>query len=394
MAHSAAAFESIAEAQRRARARLPKAVFAAVGAGLEQGHTRDDNVAAFSELRFVPRIATGLSGPREQATSIVGEQISFPVIASPTGAQGIHPHGEVAIARAAARAGTAIGLSSFGSKTVEEVVQANPQTFFQMYWLGSRERMLSVVDRAERAGAKALIVTLDYVFAHRRDWGSLASPARLTDVGLLTMARYYGPQAVRRPRWLRDFLRNGGIPKFTTPNLALPGEAAPTFFTAYVDWMQTPPPTWSDIGWLREQWRGPFIVKGITHAEDARQAVGIGADAVSVSNHGGNNVDDTPGSIRLLPAVVEAVGDQVEVLVDGGVRRGSDVVAAIALGARAVLIGRPYLWGLAAAGEAGVENVLAILRAGIDETLNALGRASIHDVVAADVVVPTGFAAR
>jgi isopentenyl diphosphate isomerase/L-lactate dehydrogenase-like FMN-dependent dehydrogenase len=156
--------------------------------------------------------------------------------------------------------------------------------------------------------------------------------------------------------------------------------------------MQTPPPTWEDIGWLRQQWPGPFVVKGVTHVDDARNAIEIGATAISVSNHGGNNVDGTPASIRLLPAIADAVGDQVEVLLDGGIRRGGDVVKALALGARAVMIGRAYLWGLAANGEAGVADVLRIIRAGIDETLNAIGRASIHDLAREDVLVPRGFA--
>jgi heme/flavin dehydrogenase (mycofactocin system) len=387
-------FESVAEAQRLAQKRLPKAVYAALLAGLEQGITVEQNVAAFRELAFVPKVATGLAGPRGQATFVVGEEIAFPVVMSPTGAQGVHPAGEVAVARAAARAGTAIGLSSFASKPIEEVVPENPRTFFQMYWLGTRERMVGLVERTHNAGARALIVTLDYVFAHRRDWGSLPSPARLAEVTLPALARIYGPEAVKRPRWLVEFLRGGGVPTFTCPNLALPGQAAPTFFAAYVEWMQTPPPTWSDIAWLREQWDGPFVVKGVTHPDDARAAADAGATAVSVSNHGGNNLDGTPASIRLLPAVVEAVGDQIEVLFDGGIRRGSDVVKALALGARATLIGRPYLWGLAAEGEAGVENVLAILRAGIDETLVGLGRASIDELAPDDVVVPDGFAVR
>jgi L-lactate dehydrogenase (cytochrome) len=155
--------------------------------------------------------------------------------------------------------------------------------------------------------------------------------------------------------------------------------------------MQTPQPTWSDIAWMREQWGGPFLVKGIMHPQDARNAVEIGADAISVSNHGGNNLDGTPASIRALPAIVDAVGDQVEVLLDGGIRRGSDVVKALALGARAVLVGRAYLWGMAAGGEAGVGNVLEILRSGINETLAGLGRASVHDLVRDDVVMPADF---
>jgi pre-mycofactocin synthase len=389
---SSPGFETVAAVQRAARKRLPKSVYGAVLAGLEQGLTREENVEAFSKLRFVPRIATGLAGPRDQATTVLGQEISFPVLISPAGAQGLHPDGEVAVARAAAKADTAIGLSSFAAKSIEEVVRENPKAFLQMYWLGTRERMAGIVERAERAGAKALFFTLDYVFDHRRDWGSPTSPASLAGAGFATMARHYGPQAVSRPHWLLSFLRNGGIPQFLAPNLASPGQAPPAFFAAYGEWMQTPPPTWEDLGWLRQQWPGPFVVKGITHVDDARNAIEIGATAIAVSNHGGNNVDGTPASIRLLPAIADAVGDQIEVLFDGGIRRGGDVVKALALGARAVMIGRAYLWGLAANGEDGVADVLRIIRAGVDETLNAIGRSSIHDLVREDVLVPRGFA--
>ena len=206
------------------------------------------------------------------------------------------------------------------------------------------------------------------------------------------MARFFAPWAVARPRWLLDYVRSGGPPDLTVPNLAPPGGEAPTFFGAYGEWMGTPPPTWDDIAWMREQWGGRFLVKGIMHPDDARRAVQAGADAISVSNHGGNNLDGSPASIRALPGVAEAVGGEIEVLFDGGIRRGSDVVKALALGARAVLIGRAYLWGMAANGEAGVANVLEILRAGIEETLVALGRASIHDLTPDDVLMPPGFA--
>jgi L-lactate dehydrogenase (cytochrome) len=386
MASSREWFETVAEAQRRAKRRLPKSVYCALVAGSEQGVTLDDNVRAFSELGFLPHTAE-LPRSRDQATTVLGQQISFPVIISPTGVQAVSPGGEVAVARAAAAAGTAIGLSSFASKPIEEVVDANPQTFFQMYWVGTRDRMLQRMERARQAGSQALIVTLDWTFATRRDWGSPPIPERLD---LRAMVRF-APEGLVRPRWLIDFLRNGGIPDLTVPNLAAPGEAAPTFFGAYGEWMQTPLPTWSDVGWLREQWGGPFVVKGIMHPEDARRAVDIGATALSVSNHGGNNLDSTPASIRVLPGIVDAVGDQVEVLLDGGIRRGSDVVKALALGARAVLIGRAYLWGMAAGGEVGVRNVLDILRRGIDEALLGLGRASIHDLVRDDVIVPRDF---
>jgi heme/flavin dehydrogenase (mycofactocin system) len=392
MASPGNTFETVAEAQRRAHKRLPRSLYVAVLGGQEQGITRDDNEAAFGELRFVPRISTGLSGPRELATTVLGVQVSMPVIMSPTGAQGIHPEGEVAVARAAAAAGTAVGLSSFATKPIEEVAAANPQTFFQMFWLGSRDDMAGVMDRARSAGAKALIVTLDYVFPRRRDWGTPMTIALYDRIGLRTLAKHYGRDAIRAPRWLLDWLRAGGVPPFTAPNLAAAGQPTPLYFPKVVEWMQTPAPTWPDIAWMREEWGGPFVVKGVAQVDDARQAVETGATAISVSNYGGFNLDGTPASIRLLPAIADAVGDQIEVLIDGGIRRGADVVKAVALGARAVMIGRAYLWGLAANGEAGVANVLQILRAGIDETLNGLGRASIHDVVAEDVVVPPGFA--
>jgi L-lactate dehydrogenase (cytochrome) len=201
----------------------------------------------------------------------------------------------------------------------------------------------------------------------------------------------FAPEGILRPKWLLDFVRNGGIPDLTSPNLAAPGEEAPTFFGAYGQWMFTPLPTWDDIRWLREEWGGPFAIKGIIHPDDARRAVDVGATAVSVSNHGGNNLDGTPAAIRALPDVVAAVGDQIEVLLDGGVRRGSDVVKALALGARAVMIGRAYLWGMAANGEAGVVNVLEILRKGIDEALLGLGKSSIRELTPDDLIIPPDF---
>jgi L-lactate dehydrogenase (cytochrome) len=386
MASSKEWFESVAEAQRRAKRRLPRSVYLALVAGAERGVTLEDNVNAFSELGFRPHIAD-LPRNREQTTTVLGQEISLPVLISPTGVQAVNPEGEVAVARAAAAAGTAMGLSSFASKSIEEVAAANPKVFFQMYWVGGKDKLLQRAERARAAGAKGLIITLDWTFAHRRDWGSPAIPEKLDLKAMLKFA----PEGITRPRWLLEFARSGKLPDLTAPNLAIPGEAPPTFFGAYGEWMGTPLPTWDDVKWLRDEWGGPFMVKGIMHPDDARRAVDIGATAISVSNHGGNNLDGTPASIRALPAVVDAVGDQVEVLLDGGIRRGSDVVKALALGARAVLIGRAYLWGMAAAGERGVTNVLDILRSGIDEALLGLGRSSIHDLTREDLIIPDGF---
>ena len=317
----------------------------------------------------------------------MGQSISMPVIISPTGVQAVHPDGEVAVARAAAARGTAIGLSSFASKPIEEVVAANPKTFFQIYWTGSREQILQRLERARAAGAVGLIVTLDWSFSHGRDWGSPVIPERLD---LKAMARF-APQTLARPRWLLAFARTGAIPDLAVPNMAAPGSPTPTFFGAYGEWMQTAPPSWEDVAWLREQWDGPFLLKGIGRVDDAQRAVDAGVTAISVSNHGGNNLDTTPAAIRLLPAVAEAVGDQIEVLLDGGIRRGSDVVKALALGARAVMLGRAYLWGLAANGQAGVENVLDIMRNGIDSALRGLAVASVADLCRDDIVIPPGF---
>jgi pre-mycofactocin synthase len=383
-------FESVAVAQRRARKRLPAPVYGALVAGSERGQTIADNEAAFGEIGFAPHVA-GHRAQRGMATRVLGQDVSFPVIISPTGVQAVHPDGEVAVARAAAARGTVMGLSNFASKSVEEVVAANPQTVFQMYWTGDRDVMVQRMQRAKTAGAVGLIATLDWSFSMGRDWGSPEIPEK---VDLKTMIRM-APQVLVRPRWALEFSK-AGIPDLTAPNLAPPGGgAAPTFFGAYYEWMTTPPPSWEDVAWMREQWAqldgGPFMLKGVCRVDDARRAVDAGVTAISVSNHGGNNLDGTPATIRALKPVADAVGDQVEVLLDGGIRRGSDVVKALALGARAVMIGRAYLWGLAANGQAGVENVLDILRSGIDSALLGMGLSSIDELRPDQLVIPDGF---
>jgi len=380
-------FESVAVAQRRAKKRLPPSVYAALVAGSERGLTARDNVDAFDELHFAPRTA-GHPATRELATTVLGQDIALPVICSPTGVQAVHPDGELAVARATAKRGTAMGLSSFASKRLDQVVAANPKTLFQMYWTGTRDDIVRRVEYARAAGAAGLILTLDWSFSHSRDWGSPHIPDRLTMRELLRFA----PEGLTHPRWLLRYARTRHLPELTVPNMAAAGERPPTFFGAYGQWLCTPPPTWDDVRWLRERWDGPFLLKGVIRVDEALRAVDAGVSAISVSNHGGNNLDGTPASIRALPAIADAVGDQVEVLLDGGIRRGSDVVKALALGARAVMIGRAYLWGLAAGGQDGVQNVLDILRNGIDSTLLALGRRSVRDLEPGDIVEPPEFA--
>jgi L-lactate dehydrogenase (cytochrome) len=380
-------FESVAQARRRARRRLPRPVFMAIEAGAEAGVTRADNTAAFGQIRFAPPRLADLPPSRALRTSVLGVDIDLPVLAAPVGAQAVHPLGEVAVAMGTRDAGTAMGLSEFASRPAAEVAAVNPKLFFQVHWSADRDTLLARAEAARAAGAKALILTLDWSFAGGRDWGSPAIPERFD---LATLARL-APAGLARPGYLIDWLRHGGLPDLTVPNMARPGEPAPGFFAAYRSWAAVPPPTWPDVAWLAAQWGGQFMVKGVMRPDDARRAIDAGATAVSVSNHGGNNLDGTPASIRALPGVVAAVGGEAEVLLDGGIRRGGDVVKALALGARAVMIGRACLWGLAAGGPAGVGNVFDVLRAGIDSTLLALGRESIGALDPADVIVPDRF---
>ncbi len=384
-------FESVAVAQERARKRLPKPVYGALVAGSERGQSSGDNQSAFAEIGFAPHVA-GQRPERSQSTTVMGQEISTPVLISPTGVQAVHPDGEVAVARAAAARGTLMGLSNFASKSVEEVTATGARTFFQMYWTGEREVMLQRMQRAADAGALGLIATLDWSFSMGRDWGSPEIPEK---VDLKTMVRM-APKVATKPRWLYQFGRTGQIPDLTAPNLAPPGGEAPTFFGAYYEWMTTTPPSWDDVAWMREQWSQisggkPFMLKGVCRVDDALRAVDAGVQAISVSNHGGNNLDGTPAAIRMVQPISRAVGQQIDVVMDGGIRRGSDVVKAVALGAKAVMIGRAYLWGLAANGQAGVENVLDVLHGGIDSALMGMGLSSVHELSAEQLLVPQDF---
>ncbi len=365
---------------------MPRSVYAALVAGSEKGLSSRDNLESFDVLGFAPHVA-GNKQERTMSTTVMGQSVSMPVLISPTGVQAVHPDGEVAVARAAANRGVAMGLSSFASRSIEEVCAANSQVLFQMYWSGDRDTLLQRLERARGAGAKGIILTLDWSFANGRDWGSPWIPDKIGLEAILKL----GPEVVARPRWFWSYAKTGHAPALLTPNMAKPGEKPPTFFGAYYEWMQSAPASWEDVAWLRSNWDGPFMVKGVSRVDDAKRVVDLGATALSVSNHGGNNLDGTPAPIRALPAVADAVGDHIEVLLDGGVRRGSDVVKALALGAHAVMIGRAYLWGLAANGQAGVENVLDVLHGGIDSTLLALGKSDVSELSRSDVVAPDDF---
>ena len=282
-----------------------------------------------------------------------------------------------------------MGLSSFASRPVEEVVAACPQTFFQVYWIGSRDQMLARIERARAAGAVGLIATLDWSFSHGRDWGSPSIPEKMN---LRTMLRF-APEALAHPRWFLSSLARQG-PGSHDAEHGPEGPAGPDLLRRLRRVDADTSPELGGRGLAPRAVGWPFMLKGVTRVDDAKRAVDAGVSAISVSNHGGNNLDGTPATIRTLPAVADAVGDQIEVLLDGGIRRGSDVVKAVALGARAVMIGRAYLWGLAANGQAGVENVLDILRSGIESALLGMGHGSIEQLDRDDLVIPDGFSRR
>jgi heme/flavin dehydrogenase (mycofactocin system) len=385
--------ESFAAAQRIAKRRMPRPIYTALISGNEKGITIKENPESFSQIGWLPRVAreTPEEQPlkRELATNALGMDLSMPVMIGPAGAQAIHPEAEVAVAKAAREAGTAIGLSSFATKPMEDVAAANPNWLYQLYWTGTRDDILWRIERAKKAGSKALIVTLDATGGGlgRRDWGSPPIP---TEIDLAALLRF-APMGLSRPGWLLKFLTSGGIPDLTVPNSASRPGKAPTFKDIYVELMSTPVPTWSDVQWLREQWDGPFVVKGLYRAEEAKRAVDIGADAVVVSNHGGNNLDSSYASIRVLPSIAKAVKGQTEVWFDGGIRRGMDVAKALALGADVVLVGRLWIFGLAAGGQQGVEDMLEMIRDGLHWSLVGLGHRSFRDLNPDDIVAPDGF---
>jgi len=349
-------------------------VYRYIEGGTEDEYTVRANRAAFAEVTFSPRVAV-MHEQRDARTTVLGQELSLPVVLAPAGYIRLaHRDGEVGAARAAGVMGTAIGVSTLSYYPIETIAAAaTGPVWYQLYFAGGRPGAEIAIERARASGCRALIVTVDLAAAagRERQLRGGAIPSRVTLKNALTFA----PELAVRPRWLYDFARDGM--RLDVPNVRVERNGPPLSAAAASRSMRVSAPTWADFGWIKEQWAGPIIVKGILSRDDARRAVDVGADAIVVSNHGGNALDGTPATLGLLPRIVDAVGADVEVLVDGGIRRGVDVVKAVALGARAVLVGRAYIWGLAADGEAGVERVLAMFKDGIERTLALLGCPSV-----------------
>ena len=386
---AAARITTVTDARRLAKRRLPRAVFDYIEGGAGAELTVVENLAAIAAVQFRPRLGEtmGLPAP-ELRTSVLGFPVDMPILLSPVGyTRTMDPIGDVGGIRAAGNAGTIFTLSSMSGHTMNEVMAAAARpAFFQLYFLGGRPGAEQLVARALEAGFSGLVLTLDTQITGTRERDLRHGLRMPIKVDLPTVKKMAAEVAVR-PGWLariaHDRFQLGIV---NTETLGVAGQPMSPEEALRL-WAESPL-RWEDFTWLREQWRGPILAKGVVTGDDARRAVDNGADAIVVSNHGGRQLDSLPGSLRSLVEVVNAVGAAVEVLVDGGFRRGADVAKALALGARAVMVGRPWAYGLAAAGQPGIERVLELLRDDMDRTLRLLGCASVAELDASYVRVP------
>ena len=365
---------NIADLRRLAKRRLPRLVFDYIDGGAEDEITLRDNVRAFREIRF--RLRQGVAVPEcDLRTTVLGTTYALPFLLAPVGfSRMFYPRGEAVAARSASAAGIPFILSTFSGTRLEEIrQQAGGPLWYQLYVPGGRAVAEASIARARAAGYSVLVVTIDTPVSgmRERDYYNGVGPLLAGD---WRRSLPHLRQFVGHPRWVLDYLVDGSPRVF--PNVELPGVGAmPCSDVGAL--LATTVITWRDFQWIRDAWKGPVVAKGVHTGEDARRAIDAGADAIVVSNHGGRQLDGVPGSLRALPEVLAAVNGRIEVMVDGGVRRGSDVVKALCLGARAVLVGRAYAWGLGAAGGPGVDRAIEILRADIDRTMHLLGCASV-----------------
>ncbi len=381
---------SIADLRRLAERRLPRVAFDYIDGGADGEVTLRENCRVFDDVVLRPRSAVVTAGS-DLRTTVLDTPIALPVLLGPVGSCRLfYPRGEAVAARAAGAAGTVYALSTLSGTRLEEVRAASTgPCWYQLYLCGGRDVALAAISRARAAGYSALVVTIDTPVAGQRE-RDLRNGVKQLLSGRPWSALPFVWQFLARPRWLLGFLADGGLMSF--PNIVLP--AGPMPYADVGAALAQSAVSWDDLGWLREAWSGPIVVKGVHTADDARRAIDGGASAIVVSNHGGRQLDGVAPTLRVLPEVVAAVGGRVEVLLDGGIRRGGDVVKAIALGARAVLVGRAYAYGLGAGGEAGVSKAIRILRDDIERTLRLLGCPSVAALDASYVSVPPQWRGR
>lgn len=372
--------------RRIAQKRVPRVVFDYLDGGAEGEVTLRENCRAFEDVTFRPRQAVAFP-KTDLRTTVLGQELALPFMLAPVGySRLMHPGGEVVAARAAGAAGTGYILSTISGHELENVKAATSgPSWYQLYLVGGREAAEGAIERARKAGFSALVITVDTAVAGMRERDPRNGLKELMSGSVFAKIPFL-PQILSRPGWLMAFLRDGMVPALQ--NVVIPGEGPMPMIDVTAS-LGKSAVTWADLKWIRESWKGPIVVKGVLIAEDARRAVDEGAAAVVVSNHGARQLDQVSATIRALPEIVAAVGDQAEVLMDGGVRRGTDVVKAICLGARAVLIGRAYAYGLAAAGEVGVARAIKILRDDVERTLRLLGCGSVAELNGSYVEFPS-----
>ena len=371
-----------------ARARVPKSVFDYLDGGAEGEVTLRENCRIFNDVTFRPRHAVEVA-KCDLRTRVLGLDLALPFLLAPVGySRLMHPGGEVAAARAAGRAGTGYILSTISGHKLEDVKAGSTgPVFYQLYLMGGRGAAEASIERARVAGFSALVVTIDTPVSGIRERDYRNGMKELISGGPLEKIPYL-LQILSRPGWLINFLMDGGVPLL--PNVVVPGKGPMPLVDINAALAESTA-TWADFRWIREIWRGPIVVKGVLTSDDARHAIDAGAAAISVSNHGGRQLDGVPASLRALPEVVDAVKGEIEVFMDGGIRRGADIVKAICMGARAVLCGRAYAYGLAAAGEAGVDRAIEILHTDLERTLRLLGCASVAELDRSYVNVPKNW---
>jgi len=367
---------NIADLREIARRKLPNFVFEYVEGGAEDEATLRRNRTALEELRFIPRTLVDTTG-RHQRIELFGRESPAPLVIAPTGGNGVmYPHGDIALARAAASLGIPFCLSTVSTVALERVAaEAGGRLWMQLYVMQNRKAAEAIVARAEGCGYEALVFTTDANVFGSREWdrSNYRHPGKPTLSNLI--------DALRHPRWLYEVLVRDGAPRFE--NLAPflpPGGASALGGSTVIPRLFAPSITWEDIGWLRGIWRGKLLVKGVLNVEDARRAAELGCDGIVLTNHGGRQLDYCVAPIEVLPQIAAAVGQRLTLLIDSGFRRGSDVLKALALGAHAVMIGRATLYGLIAAGERGAQRALEILTSEIDRTLGHLGCRSVGEL--------------
>ena len=367
-----------------AKNRLPQMVFDYIDSGADREQTLSDNCKAYKEILFRPRCAVA-TPTCDLGVSLLNQKFKLPFLLAPVGSSRMfYPKGEIAAAREAGIAGTGYTLSTLSGCKLEDVKAATSYpAWYQLYLLGGRDVALNTIERAKKANYSALVVTIDTPVSGLRERDVRNGTKELLSMNPIKMLPYL-PQMMVKPCWLTQWLQDGGLMSF--PNVQL--NDGPMGYTEIGPALEQSVVTWKDLEWIKEAWGGEIIVKGVHIGDDAKKAIDCGASAVVVSNHGARQLDSVSPTIKVLPEIVNAVNNQIPVLLDGGIRRGSDVVKAICLGAKCVLIGRAYAYGLAAGGGDGVAKAIEILRSDILRTMKLLGCDSISNLNSSYVKIP------